>query len=35
MNSTTASTTMTAMARSNGWSMCRMSSQFSPRTVPA
>ena len=35
MNATTAATTATAIARSNGWSACRMSTQFAPSTVPA
>ena len=35
MNSTTAATTPTAIARSNGWSACRICAQLSPRTTPA
>ena len=34
-NRTTAPTTATAIARSNGWSASRMWTQFAPRTVPA
>ena len=35
MNRTTASTTPTAMARSNGWRASRICTQFAPSTVPA
>ena len=34
-SATTAPMTATAIARSNGWSAWRMSTQFAPRTVPA